>query len=100
MIYNHCVLSGGKFYKAGTEVPATNTSTTKAEKTTKTTEIKQEEVSVEETVVEETKTYKKSEITQMTVKQLREVASSVGVIDTGDLTGAKLKELIIEKLGL
>lgn len=56
-----------------------------------------------ESAVSENKTesqYKKSEISRMSTDDLRKVAKSVGIEVTEESTGAKLKEEIIEKLGL
>lgn len=44
--------------------------------------------------------YKKSEISRMGVDDLRALAAGIGIEVTEEITGAKLKEAIIDKLGL
>lgn len=65
-------------------------------------EIKKEEV-VKEPVQEkksESSYYTKADIMTMTVSKLRKVAKEQGIKETDNLSGAKLKEILIEKMGL
>ena len=87
MIYDHNVICGGIFYRAGQEVPAPTTSTKTVQESATSDEASN-------------KSYTKSEIQQMNVKSLRELATSEGIENADELSGTKLKELLIEKLGL
>ena len=49
---------------------------------------------------EEEKKYSKSDISRMSTSDLKTLAPTLGIEVTEESTGAKLKEEIIEKLGL
>ena len=55
---------------------------------------------VTEAPVSEPHTYSRSEITLMPVDGLKKVASELGVEGYADMSGKKLKEILIAKLGL
>lgn len=52
------------------------------------------------TVKKEEKKYSKSDISRMSTADLKTLAPTLGIEVTEESTGAKLKEEIIEKLGL
>lgn len=52
------------------------------------------------TVKKEEKQYSRSEISRMSTADLKALAPTLGIEVTEESTGAKLKEEIIEKLGL
>ena len=86
----HTVKVNGEWYKAGVEIPALNHNEQKM------TEIMLNEPAK---VAEEDK-MTKSRIITMNVEGLRELAAKHGVEDAVNLTGSRLKEILIEKLGL
>lgn len=77
MKYPYIVNKGGTWYPAGTEVP----------------DDKQKEP-------ENSIKYKKSDITQMKVEDLKKLAAELEIEGAEDATGDNLKEAIIAKLGL
>ena len=63
----------------------------------------EKEIETAEPVVEdipEPVYYTKADITTMTVAKLRKLAKENGVKNTDGMSGAKLKEILIEKMGL
>lgn len=86
MIYDHNVICGGIFYRAGRDVPAPSTVAKAEEKPAK--------------VETSTKLYTKSEVLQMNNKALKELAKSEGIENAETLKGTELKGLLIKKLGL
>lgn len=76
MKYGYTVKKDGVLYPAGAEVPAG------------------------EPEKDSVKTYSKSEISRMSTSDIKTLAPTLGIEVTEESTGAKLKEEIIEKLGL
>lgn len=76
MKYGYTVKKDGVLYPAGTDVP------------------------VGELAKDSMKTYSKSDISRMSTADLKALAPTLGIEVTEESTGAKLKEEIIEKLGL
>lgn len=76
MKYGYTIKRDGVLYPAGTEVPAG------------------------EPEKDSMKTYSKSEISRMSTADLKALAPTLGIEVAEESTGAKLKEEIIEKLGL
>lgn len=75
MKYPHIVVHNGKWYSAGEEVPEKNNS----------------EASFD---------YSKTTINRMSTSDLQAFATEQGIGNAEELTGAELKKLLIEKLGL
>ena len=76
MKYPYIVIKNGKWYEAGEEVPDT--------------------VSGEKS----SGGYTKTEINRMSTADLQALATEQGIDNAEELTGAELKKLLIEKLGL
>lgn len=76
MKYPYIVIKNGKWYEAGEEVPDT--------------------VSGEKS----SGAYTKTEINRMSTADLQALATEQGIDNAEELTGAELKKLLIEKLGL
>lgn len=72
MKYPYIVVRNGKWYNAGDEVPEEGTFLS----------------------------YTKTEINRMTTADLQLLATEQGIDNAEELTGAELKKLLIEKLGL
>lgn len=79
MIYPYIVVKNGKWYKSGENVPDDSKNVLE---------------SVEKT------NYTKTEIHQMPVKELRELATEQGIDGAENLNGSDIKKLLIEKMGL
>lgn len=79
MKYDHTVKYNGVYYHAGEDVP-------------------------EETIpfsdIDEKKPYTKTEINRMSKAELVELALQMGATDANEMTGADLKEFLIEKFEL
>ena len=86
MVFNHLVKHNGKYYPAGTDVPVGNTTVV-------------ETTPLEETV-ENNVGYTKSEILGLKVAEVREIAQKEGLENIQELSGAKIKEMLIEHFGL
>ena len=84
MIATHTMKINGVLYRAGEVIPSP------AEKPVN--------KDVEE--AKDDKKYTKKDITFMKVANLRELAAENGVENPDELTGAELKEILIEKRGL
>ena len=84
MIATHTMKINGVLYRAGEVIPSP------AEKPVN--------KDVEE--VKDDKKYTKKDITFMKVANLREIAAENGIENPDELTGAELKEILIEKFGL
>lgn len=76
MKYPYIVIKNGKWYEAGEEIP----------------DIVPGEKSSGE--------YTKTEINRMSTSDLQSLATEQGIENAEELTGAELKKLLIEKLGL
>jgi hypothetical protein len=90
MVFKHLVKYNGVYYHAGADVPAGDKPVDNKKKL--------DEV-VEEKATLENK-FTKSEITRMSTADLKEVAKLNGIENAEDMTGAKLKEVLIEKFKL
>lgn len=90
MVATNLTKYNGKWYRAGETLPDIADEPI----------IKEEAI---ETLVEEPKeekTYTRSAISTMNVKNLRRVASENGIENPYDYVGSELKAMLIEKLGL
>ena len=90
MVFKHLVKYNGVYYPAGADVPVGDKPVDNKKKL--------DEV-VEEKATLENK-FTKSEITRMSTADLKEVAKLNGIENAEDMTGAKLKEVLIEKFEL
>ena len=90
MVFKHLVKYNGVYYPAGADVPVGDKPVDNKKKS--------DEV-VEEKSTSEDK-FTKSEITRMSTADLKEVAKLNGIENAEDMTGAKLKEVLIEKFEL
>ena len=79
MIYPYIVVKNGKWYKSGENVPDDSDNVSEAR---------------------ENQNYTKTEIHQMPVKELRELATEQGINGAEYLNGSDIKKLLIEKMGL
>lgn len=79
MIYPYIVVKNGKWYKSGENVPDDSDNVSEAR---------------------ENQNYTKTEIHQMPVKELRELATEYGIDGAEYLNGSDIKKLLIEKMGL
>lgn len=79
MIYPYIVVKNGKWYKSGENVPDDSENVSEAR---------------------ENQNYTKTEIHQMPVKELRELATEYGIDGAEYLNGSDIKKLLIEKMGL
>ena len=90
MVFKHLVKYNGVYYPAGADVPVGDKPVDNKKKA--------DEV-VEEKATPEDK-FTKSEITRMSTADLKEVAKLNGIENAEDMTGAKIKEVLIEKFEL
>lgn len=83
MVATHSIKKNGRWYKAGEEMdsPADFMNQT-------------------EIPAQEEKKLTKTEIHQMPVKELRELATEQGIDGAENLNGSDIKKLLIEKMGL
>ncbi len=81
MKFNHLVKHDGVYYPIGTDVPIGIDKT-------------------EEKIPFSEKGYKKTDINRMSVAELKNFATNIGVEVTEESTGTALKELIIKELNL
>ena len=79
MIYPYIVVKNGKWYKYGENVPDDSDNVSEAR---------------------ENQNYTKTEIHQMPVKELRELATEQGIDGAEYLNGSDIKKLLIEKMEL
>lgn len=84
MIATNTIKINGKWYQAGDELPSDRTPSVKP---------------IERELPKEEK-YTKSEIARMNNQNLRKVASDIGIENPEEYTGAELKEMLVEKMGL
>lgn len=93
MVATHSIKINGVWYKAGDKIsPAKN----KLEEN-KTDDFAQY---MNEPVESEEVTYKKTEINRMSTADLRKLAKDKEISGAEEMTGAELKKVLIEKLGL
>ena len=90
MVFKHLVKYNGVYYPAGADVPVGDKPVDNKKKSGEV---------VEEKATSEDK-FTKSEITRMSTADLKEVAKLNGIENAEDMTGAKLKEVLIEKFEL
>lgn len=82
MKYPYIVNMGGKWYQAGTDVPACSTS---------------ENPILEKATEEVAKTeYKKTDINRMSTSELQEIAKGIGIEDAENKSGNQLKKELID----
>lgn len=94
--YPYIVIKDGKWYKAGEEVP----SSASVLENNAIKENKEVVAKVGQPIVEKQTQYTKTEINRMSTSELKEVATSNGVENAEEMTGADLKKVLIEKFGL
>ncbi len=82
MKYPHIVVRDGKWYNAGEDVPVENTPVSP------------------DFMNPPGKAYTKTEIMRMSTADLQALATEQGINNAEEITGAELKKLLIEKLGL
>jgi hypothetical protein len=75
MKYPYIVVHNGKWYNAGEEVPENNNSGASFD-------------------------YSKTTINRMPTSDLQELATKQGIENAGEISGAELKKMLIEKFGL
>lgn len=85
----HTMKINGVLYRAGEEIPSPAD-----------IPVKSETIIKDDIKVKDDKKYTKKDITFMKVANLRELAAENGVENPDELTGAELKEILIEKFGL
>ena len=93
MVYKHQVKYNGKYYPAGTDVPVGE----------KSVENKKEDNFAQymnEPVESGEETYTKTEINRMSTADLRKLAKEKEISGADEMTGAELKKVLIDKLGL
>ena len=90
MIATHTQKINGVLHRAGEVIPSPD------DKPVEKVEIKEE---INE-VKDDAPKYTKKDITFMKVANLRELAAENGVANPDELTGAELKEILIDKFGL
>lgn len=93
MVYKHQVKYNGKYYPAGTDVPVGE----KAVENKKEDDFAQY---MNEPVESGEVTYTKTEINRMSTADLRKLAKDKEISGAEEMTGAELKKVLIEKLGL
>ena len=87
MKFGHLVKYNGQYYPAGADVPVGDNPV-------------KEVVEDAKPIVEKQTDYTKTEINRMSTSELKEVATSNGVENAEEMTGADLKKVLIEKFGL
>lgn len=86
MVARNTVKMGGKWYKAGEEIPsATNP---------------KDDFSQHMSPPKEDKTYTKTDINRMSTSDLKSLAISEGIDRAEDMSGADLKKVLIDKFKL
>ena len=93
MVYKHQVKYNGKYYPAGTDVPVGE----KAVENKKEDDFAQY---MNEPVESGEVTYTKTEINRMSTADLRKLAKDKEISGAEEMTGAELKKVLIENLGL
>lgn len=83
MVATHSIKKNGRWYKAGEEIisPA-------------------DFMNLPEIPAQEERKFAKTEIYQMHVKELRELATKQGIDGAENLNGSDIKKLLVEKMGL
>ena len=92
MIARNRMKIGGKWYKAGEEIPSAGTNP----KDDFSQHMNAPEIEEESTEVK----YTKTEINRMSNANLKQLAQEQDIDDIDSKTGAELKKLLIEKFGL
>lgn len=95
MVFDHLVKHNGIWYKAGEDVPITSAPTD-------TMSAKENKIEAETLQIAPKKVagHTKAEINTMRVKDLRDLADELGLLNNDEKSGAMLKIEIIKKLGL
>lgn len=83
MVATHTIKKDGRWYKAGEEISSPA-----------------DFMNTPEIPVQKEKKFTKTEIYQMPVKELRELATEQGIDGAENLNGSDIKKLLIEKMGL
>ena len=94
MIYKHKVKYNGKYYPAGIDVPVGE------KKTVENKNIEDFSKHMNPPVETDGNSYSKTEINRMSTYDLKKLAKKQGIKGTEEMTGAELKKVLIEKLGL
>lgn len=93
MVYDHMVKVNGKYYQSGEDVPEI----TDMAENEDSLPFSDEEITLE---TKEDKKYTKSDIQRMNKAELQELAKTSGVESAGDMTGAELKDYLLNLFGL
>lgn len=93
MKYPHKVKIGGVYYEANVEIGDVKTTPAKEE----TPKVVIEEKTTE---VEEKPQYTKTEINRLSTAKLQELAKELGIDGADEMSGAQLKKIIPDKLGI
>ena len=104
MKYPYIVKKNGVWFPAGTEVPE-ETNNKNSEKdfivdNEAVGQIGDDVIEITDKELVKENRYTKTEINRMSTAELKEVATLNGVENVEDMTGAVLKEVLIEKFGL
>ena len=87
MIARNRMKMGGKWYKAGEEIPSASTN-------------QKDDFSQNMSPPKEDKTYTKTDINRMSTSDLKSLAISEGIDGAEDMSGADLKKVLIDKFKL
>lgn len=87
MIARNRMKIGGKWYKAGEEIPSAGTNP-------------KDDFSQHMSPPKEDKTYTKTDINRMSTSDLKSLAISEGIDGAEDMSGADLKKVLIDKFKL
>lgn len=90
MVYDHMVKKGGKYYAAGENVPDGQ-------------EVKRQEgQQINEALPspEKQPRYTKTDINRMSTAELQSLAASEGIDNAFNISGEKLKKILLERFGL
>ena len=94
MVYDHMIKINGKVYQAGEDAPDIKEGGVSAPSSS----VSQEE---EIPFTDDTQTtYTKTDINRMSTDDLRKLAYEMGVDGADGISGAELKKILIDKLGL
>lgn len=94
MVYDHMVKVNGKYYQSGEDVPEI----TDMAENENSLPFSDKDIELEENSAE--KKYTKSDIQRMNKVELQELARNTGVEGANDMTGAELKEYLLNVFGL
>lgn len=94
MVYDHMVKANGKYYQSGEDVPEIED----MEGDENSLPFSDNDIELEENSAE--KKYTKSDIQRMNKAELQELARNTGVESAEEMTGAELKEYLLNVFGL